>query len=252
MIRVLIVDDEPLARKGVALRLQEEADIELVGMCANGRHAIQRIQELQPDLVFLDIQMPLMSGIELLRALPAETLPTIIFLTAYDEHALEAFEVQALDYLLKPIDDKRFVMAVDRARRLIALKQQNGLPGSDAAERMKRFVIRNGKDVTSVEISNIDWIEAAGDYAQFHVGEKIYLIRESLNTLETMLDRSDFLRIHRSSIVRLDRIVRVSALPNRDGYLTLKSGTSLRVSRSYSRFLKDYLRNRRAEAGQRP
>ena len=236
-IRVLIVDDEPLARKGIALRLQEESDIEVVGMCSNGRQAIQRISELQPDLVFLDIQMPLMSGIELLRALPVETVPAIIFLTAYDEHALEAFEVQALDYLLKPIDDKRFVIAVERARRLIALKRQNPLQGREAAERLKRFVIRNGKDLTFVETANVDWIEAAGDYAELHVGEKTHLIRESLNTLETMLERGDFLRIHRSSIVRLDRIVRVAALPNRDGYLTLRNGKSLRVSRSYSRLL---------------
>jgi len=246
-IRVLIVDDEPLARKGVALRLREEADVEVVGMCSNGRQAVQRISELRPDLVFLDIQMPLMSGIEVLRELPAETLPAIIFLTAYDEHALEAFEVQALDYLLKPIDDARFVVAVQRARRLIALKQQKAVYRRDGSEWVKRFVIRNGKALIFVETAHIDWIEAAGDYAQLHVGEKSYLIRESLNTLETVLDRDDFLRIHRSSIIRLDRIVRVSALPNRDGYLTLQNGVSLRVSRSYSKPLKDCLRNRKVE-----
>jgi two-component system LytT family response regulator len=250
-IKVLIVDDEPLARKGVALRLREEADMEIVGMCSNGKQAVQRIGELAPDLVFLDIQMPLMSGIEVLRALPAETLPTIIFLTAFDEHALAAFEVQALDYLLKPIDETRFFVALERARRLIGMKQQNAfyqeagasLDAAGVAGPAKRFAVRNGRDLAFVESANIDWIEAAGDYAQLHVGARTYLIRESLSALETVLDRKDFLRIHRSAIVQLDRIARITALPNRDGVLTLHSGISLRFSRSYSRRLRDSLRN---------
>ena len=245
-IRVLIVDDEPLARKGVELRLRTQSDVELVGMCTNGRQAVQRITELQPDLVFLDIQMPLMSGIEVLRSIPDEVQPAIIFLTAYDEHALEAFEVQALDYLLKPIDDRRFVAALERARKLIALKQQKLLYERTGSERLKRFTVRTGKELTFVDTVQIDWIEAAGDYAQLHVGERTYLIRESLNTLETMLEPEDFLRVHRSSIVRLDRIVRLEALSNRDGNLTLRGGTSHRVSRSYSKPLQAYLKNRRA------
>lgn len=255
-IRVLIVDDEPLARKGVALRLRDHPDMEIVGMCADGRQAVQQIAELAPDLVFLDINMPVMGGIEVLRALPAETIPVIIFLTAFDEHALAAFEVQALDYLLKPIDETRFFTSLKRARRQIAMKHQSALynsgststaPNGEArdANPLKRFAVRNGKDVTFVETANIDWIEAAGDYAQLHVGGKVYLIRESLSTLEAMLDPNDFLRIHRSAIIQLDRIVRITALANRDGYLTLRNGTSLRVSRSYSRPLRDCLRNRK-------
>jgi two-component system, LytTR family, response regulator len=255
-IRVLIVDDEPLARKGVALRLREQSDCEIVGMCSNGRQAIQRITELVPDLVFLDIQMPLMSGIEVLRSLPAEKTPTIIFLTAFDEHALTAFEVQALDYLLKPIDESRFFVALDRARRLVAMKQQSILynqsnqsfdSASVAAhvEPIKRFTVRSGKELTFVETANIDWIEAAGDYAQLHVGQRTYLIRESLSTLETILDGIDFLRIHRSAIVQLDRIVRITALPNRDGYLMLHTGVCLRLSRSYSTRLRNSLKNRK-------
>jgi two-component system, LytTR family, response regulator len=259
-IRVLIVDDEPLARKGVALRLREHPDMEVIGMCADGKQALQRIVELAPDLVFLDIHMPVMGGIEVLRSLPSETLPVIIFLTAFDEHALAAFEVQALDYLLKPIDDTRFFTALKRARRQIGLKHQSALntnasmtPGSNGGTRdgrpLKRFAVRNGKDVTFVEIANIDWIEAAGDYAQLHAGGKVYLIRESLSTLEARLDPNDFLRIHRSAIIRVDRIVRITALANRDGYLTLRNGTSLRVSRSYSRPLRDCLRNRKVADG---
>jgi two-component system LytT family response regulator len=256
MISVLIVDDEPLARRGVALRLREHQDMEIVGMCSNGKQAVQRIVELAPDLVFLDIQMPLMSGIDVLRALPAQTLPAIIFLTAFADHALAAFEVQALDYLLKPIDEMRFFSALERARRLITLKHQNALfqrekPAPDAGEEaaraqpLRRFAVRNGRELTFVETAKIDWIEAAGDYAQLHTEEKTYLIRESLNTLETLLDRNDFLRIHRSAIIQLNRIARITALANRDGYLTLRNGTSLRVSRSYSKPLKDRLRNRK-------
>jgi len=255
VIKVLIVDDEPLARKGIALRLRESPDMEIVGMCSDGKQAIQRIPELAPDLVFLDIQMPLVSGIEVLRALPPATLPVIIFLTAFDEHALAAFEVQALDYLLKPIDEVRFFAAVERARRLIKLKHQSALydlapipqsSGHGGADPLKRFAVRTGRDLTFVEVSAIDWIEAAGDYAELHVKDKTYLIRESLNSLEKLLDRNDFLRIHRSAIIRLDRIVRITALANRDGYLTLNNGTSLRVSRSYSKQLKSFLRNRKS------
>jgi two-component system LytT family response regulator len=253
-IRVLIVDDEPLARRGIALRLRDYPDIEVVGMCADGRQAVQRINELAPDLVFLDIHMPVMSGIDVLRSLPAETLPVIIFLTAFDEHALAAFEVQALDYLLKPIDETRFPVAVERARRMIALKRQSALNGarltpldSGNAVSLKRFVIRNGKEVTFVETASVDWIEAAGDYAQLHAGNKTYLIRESLTTLETLLDPKEFLRVHRSVIIQVDRIVRITALANRDGYLTLRDGTSLRMSRSYSRPLRECLRNRKAK-----
>lgn len=252
-IKVLIVDDEPLARKGVALRLKAHTDVEIVGMCSNGQQAVQRITELAPDLVFLDIQMPLMSGFEVLKALPAETQPTVIFLTAFDEHALAAFDVQALDYLLKPIDDARFLTAVERARRLIALKRQNATdgrtqdaphPASETATPIKRFTVRVGRDVAFVEVDTIDWIEATGDYAQLHVGQRTYLLRQPLNTLETMLDRNDFFRVHRSTIIRLDRIVRISALANRDGSLTLRNGITLRVSRSYSKPLRDRLRNR--------
>lgn len=260
-ITVLIADDEPLARRGIALRLREHPDIEIVGMSADGRQAVQRITELAPDLVFLDIHMPVMSGIEVLRSLPAETLPVIIFLTAFDEHALAAFEVQALDYLLKPIDETRFSVAVERAKKMIALKRHSALSSgrsmalnpSGEAGPLKRLTVRNGRNITFVDTDSIDWIEAAGDYAELHVGGKVCLIRESLTTLETLLDPADFLRVHRSVIVQVDRIVRITALANRDGYLTLRNGTSLRMSRSYSRSLRECLRNRRAkDASLRP
>lgn len=254
-VRVLIVDDEPLARRGVTLRLAEHPDMTVIGECSSGEEAIREILAQRPDLVFLDIQMPGMCGIEVLRALPAGTIPCIIFLTAYDEYALAAFEVQALDYLLKPIDNVRFLISLERARRLLALKQQDALHSRFEkllelhAERnetgpSKRFAIRNGNQVVFVQSSEIDWIEAVGDYAGLHVAKKMHLLREPLHQLEGRLDRSEFMRIHRSSIVKLDRITRIEPLANRDCRLTLHDGTQLRVSRTYSKPLHDLLRNR--------
>lgn len=254
-VRVLIVDDEPLARRGVSLRLAEHPDITVIGECSSGEEAVKAILAHKPDLVFLDIQMPGMCGIDVLRVLPAGSVPCIIFLTAYDEYALAAFEVQALDYLLKPIDNVRFLVSLERARRLLALKQQDALHSRFEkllelhADRndsgpSKRFAIRNGNQVTFVQSSEIDWIEAVGDYAGLHVGKKMHLLREPLHLLETRLDRSEFLRIHRSSIVKLDRITRIEPLANRDCRLTLSDGTHLRVSRTYSKPLHDLLRNR--------
>jgi two-component system LytT family response regulator len=252
-IRVLIVDDEPLARRGVLLRLADQRDIEVVGECSNGKEALQRISDLGPDLIFLDIQMPRMNGIDVLRHLSRKSMPVVIFLTAYDEYALAAFEVQALDYLLKPIDDSRFRAALERAKHLIRLKQQDELyerlqklislhEEQKSDSFIKRFAVRSGERVGFIHVGDINWIEAAGDYAELHTTEKTYLIRESLSSLENRLHPDHFLRIHRSAIVRLDRIVRITAAANRDGFLTLRDGTSLRYSRSYSRPLRASLR----------
>ena len=167
-VRVLIVDDEPLARRGVSLRLAEHPDMTVIGECANGEDAIRSVLALKPDLVFLDIQMPGMCGIEVLRSLPQGSIPCIIFLTAYDEYALAAFEVQALDYLLKPIDNVRFLIALERARRILALQQQDVLHSRfqkllemhserQEAGPAKRFAIRNGNQVAFVQSSEIDW-----------------------------------------------------------------------------------------------
>lgn len=252
-IKILIVDDEPLARRGVSLRLASEPGVEIAGECSDGTEALRLISDLAPDLIFLDIQMPQLSGIDVLRGLPPGSTPVVIFLTAYDEYALAAFEVQALDYLLKPIDDIRFRAALQRARHLIRLKQQNELHSrlqklaslyeeqkGDAF--IKRIAIRSGERVGFVHAGEINWIEAAGDYAELHTSGKTYLIRESLNSLESKLNPNQFRRIHRSAIVRLDRIARITALANRDGVLTLQDGTSLRFSRSYSKPLRASLR----------
>jgi two-component system, LytTR family, response regulator len=251
---VLIVDDEPLARSGVSLRLRAHDDLVVIGECCNGQEAYTAIGELKPDLVFLDIQMPLLNGIDLLRILPPEQTPYTIFLTAYDEYVMQAFEVHAIDYLLKPIDDSRFDAALRHARRVLGgtqaasyqerlrgiLKGDTNIP---APAPLREFAVRTGKLVNFVSVDDIDWIEARGDYAQLHVGKREYLLRESLTVLEGRLDTSSFLRIHRSAIVRIKRIVRVDSRPNRDCIVTLAGGNSLRVSRTYSHHLRNLLRN---------
>jgi two-component system LytT family response regulator len=250
---VLIVDDEPLARQGVALRLAPHSDLEVIGECSNGEQARDFILQRKPDLVFLDIQMPLMNGIEVMRSLSADAQPFVIFLTAFDEYVMRAFEVHAIDYLLKPVEDARFNASLAHALHMLEnhsfaaynerlqelLRQKEAI----AAEPLREFAVRIGKQVKFVSIDEIDWIEAQGDYAEIHVGARAHLIRESLNTLESRLDTNLFLRIHRSAIVRLNRIASVSSLPNRDCAVTLSNGTSLRVSRTYSDHLRKLLRN---------
>jgi len=254
---VLIVDDEPLARSGVALRLRPHEDLAVIGECSNGQEAQAAIREQKPDLVFLDIQMPLLNGIEVLRSLDPEETPYTIFLTAFDEYVMQAFEVHAIDYLLKPIDDSRFCAALQHARRVLGGKQTESyqerlrglLKADETAEKtagmapLREISVRTGRNVTFVSVDDIDWIEAQGDYAQLHVGKREYLLRESLTVLESRLDAGSFLRIHRSAIVRVNRIVRVHSRPNRDCIVTLLNGSSLRVSRTYSHHLRSLLRN---------
>ncbi len=255
MIKVLIADDESLARRGVVLRLRDHSDMTVVGECGNGEETVRSILSLKPDLVFLDVQMPGMGGIDVLRSLPTGCVPCVIFLTAYDEYALAAFEVQALDYLLKPVDDGRFAASLGRARRLLTLERQEDLQDrlrklleqqdrhrSDTA--VQRFAVRTGNHITFIRTEEIDWVEAVGDYAGLHVGGKTHLLRESLNSLETRLDSSHFRRVHRSAMVQVDRIARIDPLANRDCQITLRDGTLLRVSRTYSKALRDLLRNR--------
>jgi len=252
--KVLIVDDEPLARRGVSLRLRRHDDLVLIGECSNGKEAHTAIAELKPDLVFLDIQMPLLNGIELLRILTPEQTPYTIFLTAHDEYVMQAFEVHAIAYLLKPIDDRRFDAALQHARRVLGgtqtasyLERLQGLLKGDTSipvpTPLREFAVRTGKLVNFVSVDDIDWIEARGDYAQLHVGKREYLLRESLTVLEGRLDTSSFLRIHRSAIVRINRIVSLDTRPNRDCIVTLAGGNSLRVSRTYSHHLRNLLRN---------
>ena len=203
-MRALIVDDEPLARRGVVLRLRKFKDVEIVGECGDGSTAVGKILELSPDLVFLDVQMPGMNGFDVLRALPREKLPGVIFLTAYEQHALRAFEFHALDYLLKPVNNARFCAAVGRAHKLVdavskATMAERVLDMLDrtADKYAMRFTVQTGSRIQIVAAEDVEWIGAAGDYVELHVGGRSFLLRETMASLEQRLDPAKFLRIHR-------------------------------------------------------
>ena len=221
-VRVLIVDDEPLARRGVEVRLAGVSGMTVVGQAGSGREALQLIHSLRPDLIILDVQMPGMSGFEVLSALPADACPAVIFLTAFDEHAVEAFRVHALDYILKPIDNDRFTEAVTRAATSLASGSSQPLP----------LIIRDGADRHLVPLSEIDFMEAAGDYIEVHAGPDCYLVRETMARMERRLPDT-FVRIHRSYIVAQDRVRRLSARPGGDFDVELQGGHSVRMSRTY-------------------
>lgn len=251
-IRVLIVDDEPLARRGVRSRLRKHSDMEILAECATGKAAVTAIRERLPDLVFLDIQMPDISGFEVLRILKPDEIPAIIFLTAYDQYALDAFRVHAFDYLLKPIDDVRFESALTNARerirnhdlpdlerRIRELLKNSG--GREVARYETRFSVRTGQRIVVVSVNDIDWIEACGDYVTLHVGNRSHLLRQTMNKMESQLDPARFLRIHRSTIVQTSRIRELVALDNSEFLLRLSDGKELKTSRSYSDRIEKWL-----------
>lgn len=247
-MRALIVDDEPLARSGVAVRLSQLSDVEIVGECGDGPSAIAKILELSPDVVFLDVQMPGMDGIEVLRALPSEDIPSVIFLTAYEQHALRAFDVHALDYLLKPLDDERFARAVQRARQVrdadakIQMSERIlRLLGENLRRYVSRFPVRTGSRIQVVMAEDIDWIAAAGDYVELHCGPRHHLLRETMNSIEQKLDPAKFLRIHRSRIVRLTCVRELHAMENREFLVKLSDGSEHRSSRRYADHLDNWL-----------
>jgi two-component system, LytTR family, response regulator len=247
-MRALIVDDEPLARSGVAVRLSKFPDVQIVGECGDGHAAVEKILELSPDVVFLDVQMPGMDGFEVLRALPNEHLPSVVFLTAYEQHALRAFEVHALDYLLKPLDDERFARAVQRARQIqdkdsrIRMSERIlRLLGENAGRYVSRFPVRSGSRIQVVLADDIEWIAAAGDYVELHCGGRHHLLRETMNSLEQKLDPARFLRIHRSRIVRVTCVRELRAMDNREYLVKLSDGSEHRSSRSYADRLQDWL-----------
>lgn len=243
-IRTLVVDDEPLAREGIRLLLQGDPEVEVVGESGSGRDALAQIVALRPDLVFLDVQMPEMDGFAVLSALAPGPLPAVIFVTEFEGHALRAFEVHALDYLLKPFDDERFADALRRAKaqlRLRALEQQPQLlamlaavsEASEPAVRVpaSRLAIKDGSRVVFLRTDEIDWIEAADYYVQIHAGGKSYLHRETMMSLERRLDGEQFVRIHRSAIVNRRRIRELSS-SRREAVVVLEGGATLKVARS--------------------
>jgi two-component system, LytTR family, response regulator len=232
-IQALVVDDESLARSNVTVLLRRDPDIGSVTECASGFDAIEAIRKSKPDLVFLDVQMPECGGFDVLELLGSDVPPTIIFVTAYDEYALRAFEAGALDYLLKPFDDARFARALNRAKQRLA----NCLPPqSRAAERL---VVRSQGQVLFLSVADIDWIEAAGYYACLHVGKDTHILRRSLLELEEDLGDEKFIRIHRSIVVNLERIRGLELQPGGEYEVVLKSRVRLRLSRRYRKRLRD-------------
>lgn len=229
MIRTLIVDDEPLARRAVRQSLAGVGDFEVVGEARHGAEAVAAIGTLRPDLVFLDVQMPEMDGFGVVDVIGVEAMPLTVFVTAFDAYAVRAFEAEALDYLLKPFDDQRFARVIERVRRQIGTSDQHRrLLGAQA-----RLVVRGNGTARLIRLDEIDWIGAAGDYAEVHTRGGARLLDESLASLEARLPGAEFARIHRSAIVRLDRLAEILPGTHGDGMVRLRCGAELRYSRRY-------------------
>jgi len=233
-IRALVVDDEPLARSNLAVLLRLDPEIEIVSECGSGQEGLQQIRSQKPDLVFLDVQMPECDGFDVLELLGNDLPLAIVFVTAYDQYAVRAFEAGALDYLLKPFDNARFDRALGRAKERI-------LAGKDLPRKIDRLPIKSSGQVLFLKIPEIDWIEAADYYACLHVGAKTHLLRRSLSELEHDLDPAAFCRIHRSTIVNLDRVRTLKLGEDGEYEVLLESGTSLRMSRGYRKQLQSRL-----------
>lgn len=258
-IRTIIVDDEALSRRGIELRLREAGDFDIVAQCSNGREALASISTYKPDMAFLDIQMPGMSGFEVLAHIPHESLPVLVFVTAYDQYAIQAFEARAVDYLLKPIDDARFQTALDRVREHVRAKSAANqrdrlmeiiaeITGSGElaldelltrgraaveAKHPEVLPIRQGRETVRVPVAAIRWIDAAGDYMCIHAGSDTHILRGTMKELEELLDPKLFQRVHRSTIVNLRLVKSLRAHMNGEYFLTLDGGHELKLSRTY-------------------
>jgi len=246
-LRVLVVDDEPLAREKLRTLIAEHDDLEQVGECSNGVEALEAIARVRPDVVFLDVQMPEMDGFAVLEALEPDAAPAIVFVTAYDHYAIQAFEVHALDYLLKPFDRERFARTLEHVR---------GALGHDASElgahlrallrdvrrdgdRPARLLVKSGGRVTFVTVSEVDWIQAAGNYVEIHAGKETHLLRETLKNLESRLDPERFVRVHRSIVVNLDRVKHMDAGIHGEYVITLRDGQQLQSGRGFGERLRE-------------
>jgi two-component system LytT family response regulator len=252
-IRVLIADDELLARQRIADLLEYEPDVHIVGMASDGNETVRVIREQRPDLVFLDVQMPGLTGLQVVDAVGPEEMPATIFVTAFDQFALKAFDRAAVDYLVKPFDDDRFAQAFRRARKMIELQEVGKMtkrlltllseapPSPPKGEYLERISVESRGQVRVVPVDKIDYITASGPYAELHVGERTFAIRERMQTLEERLDPSIFFRIHRSAIVRLDRIDTLTRHSGGDYGVRLKNGMELSLSRSRREELEEKL-----------
>lgn len=270
-IRTLVVDDESLARRGLVVRLQDFPEVELLDECASARQALQLIGDQQPDLVFLDIQMPGMNGFELLREVQAQghKMPLIVFVTAYDQYAIKAFEVRAIDYLLKPVDHERLATSLARIGKTLELREQESqherilnlladATGEDCEDILKRLAsgeeigsarypehiaIKESGEITRVAINSIEWVDAAGDYMCIHASNETHILRRTMKELEEELNPQRFQRIHRSAIVNLDQVEKLCSRQNGEYHLVLRNGKELKVSRSYKERIKKLILN---------
>jgi two-component system LytT family response regulator len=250
-IRTLVIDDEPLARERIRALLGEQPDVDVIGEARDGEEAVQAILTHEPDLVFLDIQMPKMDGFEVIRTVGPENMPLVVFVTAYDQHALKAFDVRALDYLLKPFDRERFAESIGRVRQAIERSGSDEIgrrllelvrelkPGG--AGRSERLVIKSAGRLFFLRTDEIDWVEAAGNYVKLHVGTEEHLLRETMNGIELKLDPEKFFRIHRSRIVNMERIKELQPWFNGEYVVILRNGTKLTLSRGYREKLQERL-----------
>ena len=265
-LTTIIVDDEELARQGLAMRLEEVSEIEILAQCQNGREALNAINEYGPDLAFLDIQMPGTSGLELIGEIQGDVMPMIVFVTAFDEFAVDAFDVHAVDYLLKPVESNRLKEAINKAQKL---KMQEGAlgekqkllelaaslsgksldaigelleSGDNLIEHADRLAIKDGTSLTFVPVKDIDWIDAAGDYMCVHAKGETHIMRTTMKELEARLAPSIFQRVHRSTIVNLERVEKISSHINGEFHLILGGGISLKMSRSYKNKVKHFFR----------
>ena len=263
-LRAIVVDDESLARQGLNLRLKNIAEVEVIGEYSNGREAVNAVAELGPDLLFLDIQMPGMSGFDVVARLQQDEMPLIIFTTAYDQYAIEAFKVHAVDYLLKPIEPERLQDAIYRAvshkkmdgavtekqRLLELIISITGKSEGSITQLLKnhtgvraypeKIAIKDGGETTLVETSDIDWVDAAGDYMCIHANDETHIMRITMKELEAQLDPTNFQRVHRSTIVNLDRVTKVCSHLNGEFHLILVNGVSIKMSRSYKEKVKHF------------
>ena len=248
-ISALVVDDEPLARQRICTLLSEYEEVVVVGECANGREAVGSIGQMKPDLIFLDIEMPEVNGFGVVEAIDSEFFPAIIFVTAYNEHAVKAFEVNALDYLLKPFDEDRFSIAIQRAKAHLASRQQlrgefeqrmlSALEQIRAPEYAGRLVIKEEDRLCLIDVADVDWIEAAGKYVRLHTTGAVHLLREAMQNLEARLDPQKFARIHRSTIVNLDSVKSLEPTFHSEYRVTMNDGTELTLSRGYRAKLRE-------------
>ncbi|MFN8007831.1 MAG: LytTR family DNA-binding domain-containing protein [Terriglobia bacterium] len=248
-IKTVIVDDEILGRERIRAFLKKDSQVDIVGECANGREAVAVVRNKAPDLLFLDIQMPEMDGFGVLKSLVAEPMPVVIFVTAYDQYALRAFEVHALGYLLKPFDADRFRKTLEHAKEQIAHRRGSSLNQGilDLLKEMKkpkpadRLVVKRAGRISFLKISEIDWIEAEGNYVKLHSGKESFLVRETLNQMEERLDSENFLRIHRSTIVNINCVKELRSWFHGDYQVVLHDKTELLLSRKYRERLRDFI-----------